>query len=67
MNPDGKAEGIREEDGSVHGVDGTVPDVEQRGCVVKAQIAERREGKPEKPLKEYFSPVSLINPPLLHV
>lgn len=44
--PDGKAEGICEEDGSVHGVHRTVPDVEQCSCVVKAQIAARRDYKP---------------------
>lgn len=47
MYPDGKAKGICEEDGSVHWVDRAVPDVEQRGCVVKAQVAARREDKPE--------------------
>lgn len=45
MYPDGKAEGICEEDGSVHGVHRTVPDVEQCSCVVKAQIAARRDYK----------------------
>lgn len=43
MYPDCKAEGISEEDGSVHRVDGAVPDVEQRRCVVKAQVAATRE------------------------
>lgn len=48
MYPDGKAEGVCEEDGSVHWVDRAVPDVEQRRCVVKAQVAARGDGKPEK-------------------
>lgn len=56
MYPDGKAEGVCEEDGSVHWVHRTVPDVEQCSCVVEAQVAARRDYKPvsqEKPLKEY--------------
>lgn len=40
--PDCEAEGICEEDGSVHRVHGAVPDVEQCGCVVKAQVAATR-------------------------
>lgn len=46
--PDCKAEGICEEDGSVHWVDRTVPDVEQCCCVVKAQVTARRDDQPEK-------------------
>lgn len=46
--PDGKAEGIREEDGSVHWVDRAVPDVEQCSCVVKAQVAAKRDNQPQK-------------------
>lgn len=34
--PHGKAEGVREEDGSVHWVDRTVSDMEQCGRVVEA-------------------------------
>lgn len=49
--PDSKAEGICEEDGSVHRVYRAVPDVEQRSCVVKAQVAARRDEKPQN-LKE---------------
>lgn len=45
MYPDGKAEGVGEEDRSVHGVDGAVSDVEQRGRVVEAQVADRGENK----------------------
>lgn len=47
MYPDSKAEGIGEEDGSVHRVYRAVPDVEQRSCVVKAQVAARRDEKPQ--------------------
>lgn len=43
--PHGKAEGVSEEDGSVHWVNGTVSDMEQRGCVVEAQVANRQDGK----------------------
>lgn len=42
MYPDCEAEGICEEDGSVHRVHGAVPDVKQCGCVVKAQVAATR-------------------------
>lgn len=45
MYPDGEAEGIGEEDRSVHGVNGTVSDVEQCGRVVEAQVADRGENK----------------------
>lgn len=48
---DGKAEGICEIDGSVHWVDGAVPDVEQCSCVVKAQVAARGDDKQEKSLR----------------
>lgn len=37
--PDGEAEGVGEEDGSVHRVHGAVPDVEQSGRLVEAQVA----------------------------
>lgn len=45
MYPHGKAEGVSKEDGSVHWIDWTVSDMEQRGCVVEAQVADRRDGK----------------------
>lgn len=70
--PDGKAEGICEEDGSVHWVDRTVPDVEQCCCVVKAQVTARRDDQPEKLLgkpklkREYLSSIYYIKPPTLH-
>lgn len=51
MYTDGKAEGVCEIDGSVHWVDGAVPDVEQCSCVVKAQIAARGDDKQEKSLR----------------
>lgn len=43
--PHGEAKGVSEEDGSVHRVDRTVSDMEQCGCVVEAQVADRRDGK----------------------
>lgn len=43
MYPDGKTEGIREENGSVQRVNGTISDVEQRSRVVKAQVADKRK------------------------
>lgn len=49
---DGKAERICEEDGSVHGVDRAVPDVEQCSRVVEAQVAVRRGDKPENNLRK---------------
>lgn len=48
MYPDGKTEGISKENGSVHRVNRTIPNVEQRSCVVKAQVAEKRGNKTEK-------------------
>lgn len=45
MYPDSKAERICEENGSVHGVNRTVPDVEQCSCVVKAQVAARGDNR----------------------
>lgn len=36
---DSETEGVGEEYGSVHWVNGTVPDVEQGGCVVEPQVA----------------------------
>lgn len=43
--PHGEAEGVGEEDGSVHRVDRTVSDMEQCGRVVEAQVADRQDGK----------------------
>lgn len=48
MYPNGKVEGICEEDGSVHRVHRTVSDVEQCGCVVEAQVAATGDDEPEK-------------------
>lgn len=45
MYPDGKTEGICKVNGSVHRVNRTIPNVEQRSRVVKAQVAERRGNK----------------------
>lgn len=38
MDADGKVESIGEEDGPVHWIYRTVSDVEQGGCVIKAQV-----------------------------
>ena len=46
MYPNCKVKGICEENGSVHRVYRTVPDVEQCRCVVKAQVAARRDDIP---------------------
>lgn len=45
MYLDGKTEGICKENGSVHGVNRTVPNVKQCSCVVKAQVAEKKGEK----------------------
>lgn len=45
MYPDGKTEGICKENGSVHWVNRTVPNVKQCSCVVKAQVAEKKGEK----------------------
>lgn len=45
MYPDGKTEGISKENRPVHRVNRTIPNVEQRSCVVKAQVAEKRGNK----------------------
>ena len=45
MYPDGKTEGISKENGSVQRVNRTIPNVEQRSCVVKTQVAKKRRNK----------------------
>lgn len=45
MYSHGEAEGVGEEDGSVHWVHRTVSDMEQRGRVVEAQVADGRDGE----------------------
>lgn len=45
MDAYGKVEGISEVDGPVHWIYRTVSDVEQGGCVVKAQVPRNSEHK----------------------
>lgn len=66
MDAYGKVESISEVDGPVHWIYRTVSDVEQGGCVVKAQVPRNGEHKYTTSYKSYRSYTSskymLVNP-----